>query len=111
MEFGEQTTSGGIIIASDDGKDQGIKPRWGCVVSKGNENTDPYEIGDWILVEHGRWTRGFEVEMDDGTVDTMRTVESESVIGWQNEVPANTLFGDKSGAEKSSVRPEDFGAN
>ena len=111
MEFGEQTTSGGIIIASDDGKDQGIKPRWGCVVSKGNENTDPYEIGDWILVEHGRWTRGFEVEMDDGTVDTMRTVESESVIGWQNEVPANTLFGDKSGAEKSTVRPEDFGAN
>jgi len=111
MEFGEQTTSGGIIIASDDGKDQGIKPRWGCVVSKGNENTDPYEIGDWILVEHGRWTRGFEVEMDDGTVDTMRTVESESVIGWQSEVPANTLFGDKSGAEKSTVRPEDFGAN
>jgi co-chaperonin GroES (HSP10) len=111
MEFGEQTTSGGIIIASDDGKDQGIKPRWGCVVSKGNENTDPYEIGDWILVEHGRWTRGFEVEMDDGTVDTMRTVESESVIGWQSEVPANTLFGDKSGTEKSTVRPEDFGAN
>ena len=111
MEFGEQTTSGGIILASDDGKDQGLKPRWGCVVSKGNENTDPYEIGDWILVEHGRWTRGFEVEMNDGTVDTMRTVESESVIGWQNEVPANTLFGDKSGTEKSTVRPEDFGAN
>ena len=79
-------------------------------ISKGNENTDPYEIGDWILVEHGRWTRGFEVEMDDGTVDTMRTVESESVLGWQSEVPENTLFGDKSGAEKSTVRPEDFGA-
>jgi hypothetical protein len=41
----------------------------------------------------------------------MRTVESESVLGWQPEVPANTLFGDKSGAEKSTVRPEDFGAN
>ena len=49
--------------------------------------------------------------MDDGTVDTMRTVESESVLGWQSEVPENTLFGDKSGAEKSTVRPEDFGAN
>ena len=61
MEFGAQTTSGGIILASDDGKDQGIKPRWGCVVSKGDENADPYAIGDWILVEHGRWTRGFEV--------------------------------------------------
>ena len=110
MEFGAQTTSGGIILASDDGKDQGIKPRWGCVVSKGDENADPYEIGDWILVEHGRWTRGFEVEMEDGTIETMRTVESESVLGWQSEVPENTLFGGKSGAEKSTVRAEDFGA-
>ena len=40
-----------------------------------------------------------------------QTVESESVLGWQSEMPANTLFGDKSGVGKSTVRPEDFGAN
>jgi hypothetical protein len=49
--------------------------------------------------------------MEDGTVEMMRTVESESVLGWQSEMPANTLFGDKSGVGKSTVRPEDFGAN
>ena len=38
MNFGEQKTAGGIIITSDDGKDRGIKPRWGQVVSKGNTN-------------------------------------------------------------------------
>ena len=93
MNFGEQTTSGGIILTSDDGKDRGIKPRWGRVVSKGDTNTDPYSIGDWILVEHGRWTRGFEVEMEDGEVKTMRTVEAESILGWQTEIPEEINFG------------------
>lgn len=111
MEFGEQTTAGGIIISSDDGKDRGIKPRWGLVEAKGSENKDPYDIGDWILIEHGRWTRGFEVEIEDGTVETMRTVEAESVLGWQSETPENIAFGDKSGAgDGNTVRPEDFGA-
>jgi len=111
MEFGEQTTAGGIIISSDDGKDRGIKPRWGQVVAKGNDNKDPYDIGDWILVEHGRWTRGFEVEMEDGTVETMRTVEAESILGWQPETPENIMFGNKEGAgTMDTPKAEDFGA-
>jgi co-chaperonin GroES (HSP10) len=111
MNFGEMKTKGGIVLTSDDGKDRGIKPRWGKVYSKGNENTDPYNIGDYILVEHGRWTRGFEVEMEDGTVKTMRTVEAESILGWQTEEPEEMLFGDKSDAgAQATIRPEDFGA-
>jgi len=95
MNFGEQKTAGGIILTSDDGKDRGIKPRWGRVVSKGPENNDPYGIGDWILVEHGRWTRGFEVEMEDDSVVTMRTVEAESILGWSDETPDEINFGEK----------------
>ena len=111
MEFGEQTTAGGIIISSDDGKDRGIKPRWGRVIAKGAENNDPYDINEWILVEHGRWTRGFEVEMEDGTVQIMRTVEAESILGWQKETPEDVLFGNKSGAGSvETAKPEDFGA-
>ena len=111
MEFGEQTTAGGIIISSDDGKDRGIKPRWGLVEAKGSENKDPFDIGDWILIEHGRWTRGFEVEMEDGTVETMRTVEAESILGWQSETPDGILFGNKTGAGSvDTPKPEDFGA-
>ena len=111
MEFGEQTTAGGIIISSDDGKDRGIKPRWGLVVAKGNENNDPFDVGDWILIEHGRWTRGFEVEMEDGTVETMRTVEAESILGWQSETPQDALFGNMTGAGSvDTPKPEDFGA-
>ena len=111
MEFGEQTTAGGIIISSDDGKDRGIKPRWGLVEAKGSENKDPYDIGDWILIEHGRWTRGFEVEIEDGTVETMRTVEAESILGWQPETPEDVLFGNKTGADSvETPKAEDFGA-
>jgi co-chaperonin GroES (HSP10) len=51
MEFGEQKTAGGIIIASDDGQARGIHPRWGKVFAIGHENDDEYEIGDWILVD------------------------------------------------------------
>jgi co-chaperonin GroES (HSP10) len=111
MHFGESKTAGGIIISSDDGKDRGIKPRWGRVVSKGLDNKDPYEIGDWILVEHGRWTRGFEVEDESGEINTVRTVEAESVLGWQSEQPEEILFGNKDGAGAiDTAKPEDFGA-
>ena len=110
MNFGETKTSGGIILTSDDGKDRGIKPRWGRVVSKGDDNNDPYNIGDWILIEHGRWTRGFEVEMEDGTVETMRTVEAESILGWQDQTPEDIAFGNAQGAESFSITPEQFGA-
>ena len=112
MNFGEQTTAGGIIISSDDGKDRGIKPRWGKVVSKGPENNDPYEVGDWILIEHGRWTRGFDVDREgNGEYTTMRTVEAESVLMWSDEQPSDVLFGDKDGVGPiDGPKPEDFGA-
>ena len=40
MEFGEQKTSGGIIMPGDDGIARGIHPRWGKVIAKGHENND-----------------------------------------------------------------------
>lgn len=112
MHFGDTTSNGGIIILSDDGKDRGIKPRWGQVFSKGPKNNDPYDVGDWILVEHGRWTRGFEVEVDGAEEPViMRMVESESILIWTDEEPTDLLFGDKEGAgSMETPKPEDFGA-
>jgi len=112
MNFGEQTTAGGIIISSDDGKDRGIKPRWAKVFAKGPDNDDPYDVGDWILIEHGRWTRGFDVDFQDGNEPiTMRTVEAESILGWQTETPENIVFGNKTDAGSiETPKAEDFGA-
>ena len=112
MNFGEQTTAGGLIITSDDGKDRGIKPRWGQVVAKGNTNYDEYDVGDWILVEHGRWTRTFQVDQEgSGEYEDMRTVEAESVLGWSKEQPEEILTGAYSGVgDTGQAKPEDFGA-
>jgi co-chaperonin GroES (HSP10) len=111
MHFGDTTTNGGIIVLSDDGKDRGIKPRWGQVFSKGDANDDPYDVGDWILVEHGRWTRSFDVDLGDGELVRMRTVEAESVLLWDTEKPEDILFGDKSDAgDFGRPTAEDFGA-
>ena len=68
MEFGEQRTESGLIIASDDGKTSGIHPRWGEVIAVGNEQQD-VQVGQFVLVSHGRWSRGFELNGE-----TVRTV-------------------------------------
>jgi len=92
MHFGETKTAGGIIIQSDDAKAHGVKPRWGKVYAKGNENTDPYNVGDWILVEHGRWTRKVEVETDEGEKIEIQKVEVESILAWQTEAPSDLAY-------------------
>ena len=92
MYFGEQTTKGGIILGSDDGKTRGIYPRWGQVHSKGPLNKDPYEVGDWILVEHGRWTRGVNID-NDGDEFEMRMVDTDNILAWSEEKPDEVQFG------------------
>jgi co-chaperonin GroES (HSP10) len=90
MYFGEQKTQGGIIIKNDDGKVEGIYPRWCRVWAIGPEQQD-VEVGDWILVEHGRWTRGIEYEDENGEVITIRLVENKSIIIRTDEKPNDVV--------------------
>ena len=92
MHFGEQKTASGLIISSDDGKERGIYPRWGKVYSKGPENNDEFEIGQWILIEHGRWTRGLNIETEEGEI-TVRMVEAESILAYSDEKPDGLSMG------------------
>jgi hypothetical protein len=97
MYFGEQVTKSGIVLTNDDGTTRGIYPRWAKVYGKGPRNTDPYEVGHWILIEHGRWTRGFK--LDDGSGEKeLRMVEAESVLAYAEEKPNDVYIG----AEHSS---------
>ena len=93
MYFGEQRTKGGIIITADDGKTRGIYPRWGRVYAKGPENKDDYNIGDWILIEHGRWTRGIKVETpEEGNIE-IRMIEAESILAYSTTKPEDVQIG------------------
>jgi co-chaperonin GroES (HSP10) len=88
MYFGEVTTKGGIIIQSDDAKAHGVKPRWAKVYAKGPENTDEFSVGDWILIEHGRWTRKVKVKQEDQVLEIQK-VENDSILAWSKEQPTD----------------------
>jgi len=104
MHFGEQTTKSGLIIKTDDGTTRGIYPRWGKVYDKGPRNIDDYNVGDWILVEHGRWTRG--VELDDITI---RMVEAESILAYSETKPDDVQIGaEYSDGEHATIDPSSF---
>jgi co-chaperonin GroES (HSP10) len=91
MLFGDQRTRGGLIITDDDGTTRGIYPRWARVVLKGPENTEEYGTGDWILVEHGRWTRGINMELNDEVME-VRVVEAESILGFSDTRPDDVRY-------------------
>jgi co-chaperonin GroES (HSP10) len=86
MEFGAQKTSSGIYVPGDNGTAQGIHPRWGRVWAVGPEQAD-VAVGEWILVEHGRWTRTVEVEDDSGQTLEVRMVDSDAIMMISEEKP------------------------
>jgi hypothetical protein len=85
MAFNERKLSSGIVLLNDDGKTSGIRPRWAQVYAVGPEQTE-IQVGQWIFVEHGRWSRGIEVEVDDEQL-TLRRVDPKSIIFVSDEEP------------------------
>ena len=85
MSFGSRTLSSGIIMLGDDGKTDGIRPRWAKVYRVGPEQRE-VKPGQWIMIEHGRWTRGIPIEID-GEEITIRRVDPDCIIGVQDEPP------------------------
>ena len=95
MNFEEQTTASGIIIQSDDGKSHGVKSRWARVWAIGPEQQD-VKVGEWIYIDHGRWTRGVKVE-DNGQEIVIRRVETSSILLQADERPSDAYLGMDSG--------------
>ena len=83
MYFGETVTSAGIIILDDDKKERGIHPRWAKVYAVGPDQKDIVSE-QWILIEHGRWSRGIDIE--DLNI-TVRRVDPKCILGIRNSDP------------------------
>jgi len=90
MNFDSVKTSSGIILPKDDGKVTGIHPRWGRVWAIGPEQKD-LKIGEWVLIEHGRWTRTVEFEQEDGSVIEVRMVDNNAVMAVSETLPDGTV--------------------
>lgn len=107
MDFEEMKTASGIIIQSDDGKAHGVKPRWCRVWAIGPEQKD-VKVGEWILMEHGRWTRGIKVD-ENGEEIIIRRVELKSIMLQTDERPNDFYIGAEYDASMPvSHKPEDF---
>lgn len=91
MNFDERTTHTGIVLVSDNAKSAGIRPRWGRVYAVGPEQKE-IQVGQWVCVQHGRWTRGITVEDADGPRN-IRRVDNKDIILVSDDQPADETLG------------------
>lgn len=94
MSFDQKISHGGIIIPFSDGKLEGIHPRWARIYAVGSKQKD-VAPGQYILVKHGRWTRGVEIEDDTGE-HVIRRIDANDIllvsdVPMQDETPGNSL--------------------
>lgn len=90
MNFEERFSSGGIVLLTDNGKSTGIRPRWAQVYAVGPDQQD-IRVGTWVCVEHGRWTRGIEIEDQSGR-QTLRRVDPRDIMMESDDLPADVTF-------------------
>ena len=88
MEFGERLSKGGIILPGDDMEERGIRPRWCRVLAVGHKNKD-VKAGEYILVSHGRWTRGIDMTDEYGESTTIRMVDPKDVLLKSEDLPSD----------------------
>ena len=92
MNFEERFTANGIIIPGDNGKSEGIRPRWGRVYAIGPDQTD-VKVGEWVLVAHGRWTRGSNIN-ENGKAITIRRICNDDILLVSDTCPGDETFSD-----------------
>lgn len=90
MNFDAEVTDSGIFILSDDGKSSGIHPRWAQVWAVGPKQQD-VKVGDWILIEHGRWSRGHKFENESGEIIDIRLADENSILMVSDERPTDVV--------------------
>ena len=78
MSFEGRTLDSGIVLLGDDGKTDGIRPRWARVYAVGEEQAD-VSVGQWVLLEHGRWSRGIKITQE-GEELTIRRADPDAIM-------------------------------
>ena len=109
LEQGERVTRGGIVLKDDNGKLEGVRPRWGKVWQVSEDITD-VKPGDWILCEHGRWTMTIEIKDDTGEKFKFQKIDPNGILMVSDEKPNDSMFGESFDMSTPAHRAEDFGA-
>lgn len=93
MAFEERISQGGIIIPNDDMKNSGIRPRWAKVYAIGPDQKD-IQVGQYILISHGRWTRGIKITDNEGE-KIIRKVDNNDILLISDEPVQDHTMSDK----------------
>ena len=94
IDQGMRKSKGGILLPSSDRLDDGgagVRARWAEVYAVGSE-IDYLKPGDFVLMEHGRWTRGVQVE-DEGQEFDLRVADPDGILGTSDTRPEDLLDG------------------
>lgn len=91
MSFNERYSAGGIFIPNDDMQVQGVRPRWGKVYAVGPEQTE-VEVGQWVMIAHGRWTRGVKIRDADGE-HIIRRIDKDEILLITDDEPVDETLG------------------
>lgn len=89
LDSGVKLSKGGIILMDDNMTERGIRPRWGQVYSVGPE-VDDLKPGEWVLVEHGRWTNAIDIAFPDGDERLWRIDYPDAILLVSSEDPRDT---------------------
>jgi hypothetical protein len=76
-------SQGGIFMQDKDADVTGIRPRWFKVFSVG-EKIDWITEGEYVLVDHGRWSNGMSVDEQD---DKLYLLDNEGCLATQDTNP------------------------
>jgi co-chaperonin GroES (HSP10) len=94
IDQGMRKSKGGIILASSDRVEDGgsgVRARWAEVYAVGSE-IDYLKPGEYVLMEHGRWTKGVQVE-DDGEEFDLRVADPNGILGTSDTRPEDLIDG------------------
>jgi co-chaperonin GroES (HSP10) len=87
VSFDEHTTDSGIVISvNDNAKSAGIRARWTKVWKVGEGVTD-VKAGDWVLVEHGRWSFKSEIVNDNGKKIEFMRIDPKALLAISEDRP------------------------
>jgi co-chaperonin GroES (HSP10) len=100
MSFEGRTLDSGIVLLGDDGKTDGIRPRWAQVYAVGPEQTD-VTVGQWVLLEHGRWGRGIKITQE-GEELTIRRADPEAIMMVSDTEPESETIANSVHAERKT---------
>ena len=87
LEHGVRKTEAGILIPDDNMSNRGIRERWARVYAIGPE-VEGVEVGEWVLVEHGRWTNGIDFTENGEPIKLWRIDYPDAVLLASDTNPA-----------------------